>query len=192
MRAAIEIINAKSYALATMTEIAAILDLRDAALYHYFPDKRSLVYACHRRSLDRFEKLLHDTDRAGGTGAQKLRHFIHAMLDDSSKNGPLLYFGDFSYLDAPQRRTISAWADRLKEILIGFLKEGMEDDSVTQCEPELVVQLLLGMLIWLGKWVPTIEGMTVERLMSAIDVFSFRGLDSNLPHAAPRRAIPRK
>jgi hypothetical protein len=33
VRAAIEIINAKSYALATMSEIAAALDLRDATLY---------------------------------------------------------------------------------------------------------------------------------------------------------------
>jgi hypothetical protein len=30
------------------------------------------------------------------------------------------------------------------------------------------VQLLLGMLIWLAKWVPTVEGVTVDRLMAAI------------------------
>jgi hypothetical protein len=32
------------------------------------------------------------------------------------------------------------------------------------------------MLIWLGKWVPSISGVTVERLMNAITTFSFRGL----------------
>jgi hypothetical protein len=53
--AAIEIINVKGYALATMTEIAAALDLRDAALYYYFPNKQALVFACHQRSLERFE-----------------------------------------------------------------------------------------------------------------------------------------
>ena len=187
IRAAIEIINAKSYALATMTDIAATLDLRDAALYHYFPDKRALAYACHRSSLERFEQLLHVTDQAGGTGAEKLRHLIRGMLVDSSRNGPQLYFGDYSYLDAPQRKAISAWAERLKHTLVKFLKQGIADGSVVQCEPELVVQLLLGMLIWLGKWVPSIEGMTVDRLMSAIDAFSFRGLDQSLPPASTRR-----
>jgi len=36
--------------------------------------------------------------------------------------------------------------------------------------------LLLGMIIWFGKWVPSIEGITVERLMSAINVFTLHGL----------------
>jgi len=55
IQAAIEIINAKSFALATMTEIAASLDLSDAALYYYFPTKQALAYAAHVRSLERFE-----------------------------------------------------------------------------------------------------------------------------------------
>jgi AcrR family transcriptional regulator len=188
VRAAIEIINTKSYALATLTDIAAALDLRDATLYHYFPDKRTLAYACHRRSLERFEQLLHSTREEGGTGAEKLRHFIRGMLADSAKNGPQLYFGDYSYLEAPQRKAISQWAERLRGDLTKFLKEGMADGSVIQCEPELVVNLILGMLIWLAKWVPDVEGMTVDRLMNAIDAFAFRGLDCGQP---PPRKRPR-
>jgi AcrR family transcriptional regulator len=180
VRAAIEIMNAKSFALATMTEIAAALRLRDASLYHYFPSKRALAYACHRRSLQRFELLLLEVDQAGGIGAEKLRHFIRRMLVDSARNGPQLYFGDYSYLDASQRRAISAWAERLKNVLVKFLKEGMADGSVVQCEPEFVVQLLLGMLIWLAKWAPAIRGMTVDRLMNAIDAFGFHGLERQL------------
>jgi TetR/AcrR family transcriptional regulator len=177
VRAAIEIINAKSYALATMSDIAAALDLRDATLYHYFPDKQALAYACHRRSLERFEHLLHAVDRAGGIGEQKLRLFIRGMLVDSQQHGSLLYFGDYSYLDAAQRAAISTWADRLKDVLVKFIKKGMDDGSVVQCEPEIVVNLLLGMLIWMAKWAPSFEGLTVDRLMNAIDSFAFRGLD---------------
>jgi AcrR family transcriptional regulator len=187
VRAAIEIINAKSYALATMSDIAAALDLRDATLYHYFPDKPSLAYACHRRSLERFEHLLHTVDRAGGIGEEKLRLFIRGMLVDSQQHGSLLYFGDYSYLDAQQRNAISAWADRLKDILIKFLKEGMADGSIVQCEPEIVVHLLLGMLIWMAKWAPSIEGLTVDRLMNAIDAFGFRGLDRRLAPSSKKR-----
>ncbi len=187
MRAAIEIINAKSYALATMSGIAAALDLRDATLYHYFPDKQALAYACHRRSLERFEHLLHAADRAGGVGEGKLRRFIHAMLADSEKHGSLLYFGDYSYLDTAQRGAISAWATRLQGVLVKFLKEGMADGSIVQCEPDLVVHLILGMLIWMAKWAPSIEGLTVERLMNAIDAFSFRGLDRHLPSDSKKR-----
>jgi TetR/AcrR family transcriptional regulator len=54
VRAATEIINAKGFALAKMTEIAAALNLRDATLYYYFPNELALAYACHRSSLQRF------------------------------------------------------------------------------------------------------------------------------------------
>ncbi len=191
MRAAIEIINAKSFALASMVEIAASLDLRDAALYHYFPDKRALAYACHRSSLERFEKLLHTTVQEKSTGADKLRHLIRGMLMDSTKHGPQLYFGDYSYLDAPQRKEIAAWADRLKVGVVKIVNNGMADGSIIQCEPELVVQLLLGMLIWLAKWVPDIEGMTADRLMNAIDAFCFRGLEHAISPPVAIRPSPK-
>lgn len=177
IRAATEMINAKSYALATLTGIAATLDMRDAALYHYFPSKQALAYACHRSSLERFERLLTQTDQAGGTGEHKLRHLIRGMLVESANNGPQLYFGDYSYLQAAQRKAITAWADKLKAVLIKFLKQGMADGTIVQCEPELVIQLLLGMLIWMGKWAPSVEGLTVDRMMNAIDATVFRGLD---------------
>lgn len=186
VRAATEIINQKSYALATMTEIAAALDLRDATLYYYYPDKQSLAYACHRSSLQRFENLLSEVDAAGGAGAEKLRRFICDMLVDSERNGPQLYFGDYSYLDATQRKTVQAWARRLKDVLVKFLKEGMADGSIAPCEPELVVQLVLGMLIWLAKWVDDVAGITVERLMNAIDTLCFNGL-TTVTAAVPKK-----
>jgi TetR/AcrR family transcriptional regulator len=177
IRAAIEIINAKSYAQATMVDIAAALDLRDATLYHYFHDKRTLAYACHRSSLQRAQKLLERSDQTGKPGAEKLRGFIRNLLVESKQNGSLLYLGDYSYLDSAQRKTIKQWADRLQGILVRFLNEGMSDGSIVKCEPELVVQLLLGMLIWLGKWARSIDGLTINRLMNAIETFSFQGLE---------------
>lgn len=190
IRAATEIINDKSYALATLTGIAATLDMRDAALYHYFPNKQALAYACHLSSLERFERLLHTSDETGGTGEEKLRHLIRHMFAESAQNGPQLYFGDYSYLEAAQRKAVTEWANRLKTILIRFLKEGMADGSIVQCEPELIVELLLGMLIWLGKWVPSVEGLTVDRLMNAIDALVFRGLERG--HTLSVKAHPHK
>lgn len=178
LRAATEIINIKGYALATMTEIAAALDLRDAALYYYFPNKQALVFACHQSSLERFERVLGDTSVGDGSGFERLERFLTALMVDSARNGPLLYFGDRSYLDEAQRDDIAAWSERLTRRLERLIEEGMTDGSITPCEPQLVVQLLIGMLVWLAKWVPTVEGVTVDRLMAAIGVASLRGLEN--------------
>lgn len=176
LRAAIEIINAKGFAAATMTEIAAALDLRDAALYYYFPNKQALAFAGHQRSLERFEAILLAVEAGGGMGLCKLRRFLRALLDDGVENGPQLYFGDHSYLEEGQRRDIEAWTARLSRKLEQFLEEGMADGTIVDCEPPLVVQLLVGMLIWLTKWTPATPGLTNERLLEAIEATALRGL----------------
>ena len=177
LRAAIEIINVKGYGHATMAEIAANLDLVEGALYYYFPNKQALVFACHCRSLERFEALLAGAQAGGGSGTVKLRCFLNDLLRDSARNGPLLYYGEFSYLDNDQSSHVTQWADRLKGLLEQFLIDGMVDGSIRPCRSHLIVNLLLGMLIWLAKWVPDVEGLTVDELMAAITALTFQGLE---------------
>lgn len=177
MAAATEIINARTYALATMSEIAAALDLRDGTLYYYYPSKQALIYACHQRSLNRFQSFLRSADALDGSGADKLEQFLRLLLEDSHRHGPLLYFGDYFHLEKKQRQAIAARAAELTDMLEQFLKAGIEDGSITPCDTRLVVNLLAGMLIWLAKWTSTVEDMTVERLMNAISAFSLQGLD---------------
>ncbi len=181
IRAAIEVINEKSFALATMTDIAASLDLRDAALYYYFDSKQALAYACHIRSLERFHALLLKTDETGGTGHERLARFLRMMMEDADANGPELYFGDYSYLTPEQRDDVTARATKLTTTIERFTREGIEDGSIVPCEPPIVVQLVLGMLIWLAKWVPGVEGLTVDRLMSAVTVTALDGLKRREP-----------
>ena len=176
VRVATEIINRKSYALATMSDIAAALDLRDASLYYYFPSKQALAYACHVGSLERFERLLGEADRGGDSGHDKVKRFIRGLLADAEQHGPQLYFGDYSYLEEAERNAVDEWLIRLEHGFEQFLKEGVADGSVVPCDTRLVVQLILGMLIWLSKWVPTIEGITVDGLMDAIGMTSLDGL----------------
>lgn len=184
LRAAIEIINAKGFAAATMTDIAAALDLKDAALYYYFPNKQALAFAGHQQSLERFEAILRKVDAEGGAGLCKLRRFLRLLLDDAVDNGPQLYFGDNSYLDEAQRRAIETWSARLSTRLERFLEEGMADGTVAPCEPALVVQLMVGMLIWLTKWAPGTPGLTNQRLLESIETLALKGL------AGPKAPAP--
>ena len=178
IQTAIEVINARSFALATMQEIAARLELKDAALYYYFRDKEALGYACVVRSLERIESVIKAAERPDLTGLAKVESFIAGMLEDSAQRGPQLYLGDLSYLGEERRAEVTTWIEQLRARVELFLQQGINDGGVAPCETALVVQLLLGMLIWLAKWTPTEENLTADRLMSAIRTFSFHGLES--------------
>ena len=176
MRVAIDVINLRSFALATMTEIADRLGLKDAALYYYFPGKQALVYACHVDSMDRFERLVGEVEASGANGLGKVELLLKLFLEDSETNGQHLYFGDHSYLAERERLAIDDWAARLTKRIEKFIKQGIADGSVRQCEPELTVQLILGMLIWLGKWAPSTEGLTAKRLLASLSSLTVGGL----------------
>ncbi|WCL53855.1 TetR/AcrR family transcriptional regulator [Gimibacter soli] len=183
VHAATGVINAKGFARATMSEIAASLNLRDATLYYYYPNKVALAYACHCRSFERFEKLLKHAEDAEGTGAARMRCLIRRVLEDQFENGPQLYFGDYSYLGDEQRRKITQWADRLKGMLEHILKDGIKDGSIVPCDTRIAAQLIIGMVIWLAKWIPAVEGLTVESLEGTIVTMMLGGLEAD-PAAA--------
>ena len=186
IRTAICIINTRSYELATMREIAAALNLRDAALYYYYPSKQALAYAAHVYSLERFERTLELSIAAVGSGLDRLRRLLLNFLEESDEQGPLLYFGEHSYLNESQRRDIDEWASRLTAMIAAIVQDGIDDGSIRQCEVSLVVQLLLGMLIWLAKWTLTVEDLTPVRLMKAIEDLTIAGLDARSSAASPQ------
>lgn len=176
MAAAIRIMNSRTYALATMTEIAAELDLRDATLYYYFPSKQALFYACHLQSVERFQIMLTLAEKEGRDGAEKVERFLYHLIEQSDKNGALLYFGDYFHLEEDQRTHVTALIDELTLHLEQFLKIGIEDGSIVPCETRIVVQLMLGMLIWLAKWVPAMKRLTADSLLEALKLFGLHGL----------------
>ena len=102
---------------------------------------------------------------------------MRSLVDDSFVTGPRHYFCHYSYLETIQRGHIESWAERLQSLLEDILKVGIVDGSILRCETALVVQLILGMLIWLAKWAPGVPGLTADRLMAAIDAFSIHGLE---------------
>lgn len=176
MRVATDVINLRSFSLATMTEIANRLGLKDAALYYYFPGKQALVYACHVDSMERFEQLVGEAEASGCNGLGKIELLLKLFLEDSEANGQHLYFGDHSYLAERERLAIDDWAERLTKRIEKFIEQGIADGSVRQCEAELTVQLILGMLIWLGKWAPSVEGLTAQRLLESLSSLTVGGL----------------
>ncbi|WP_238542472.1 TetR/AcrR family transcriptional regulator [Sphingomonas sp. PAMC 26621] len=71
-----------------MSDIAASIDLRDATLYYYFPNKQALVYDCHVRSLERFERLIVDATAFDGNGLERIKQFVRTLIDDHSRTAP--------------------------------------------------------------------------------------------------------
>ena len=138
-----------------------------------------------RLSLERFERTLELSLASPGTGLARLRFWLASFLEESNEHGPQLYFGEHSYFDEDQRREIDEWAGRFSKIVSTIVEDGIDDGSIRRCEVRLGVQLLLSMLIWLAKWTLAVDDLTPVRLMQAIEVLTFAGLDARSADALP-------
>src|SRR3990172_9417701 len=58
LEAALRAFRDQGYHATTLDDIAAQLGVRKTALYHYFPDKEAILYACHRESLAELSRIL--------------------------------------------------------------------------------------------------------------------------------------
>ena len=57
LHAALIAFRENGYHTTTLDDIAERLNVRSTALYHYFPDKESILYECHRESLAEMARL---------------------------------------------------------------------------------------------------------------------------------------
>ena len=61
LHAALATVRERGYHATTLDDIADRLGIRKTALYHYFPDKDAILYACHRESLSELDRLIQDS-----------------------------------------------------------------------------------------------------------------------------------
>ena len=86
LREAAASFNHKGYHATSLTEIAESLGVTKAALYHYFPNKNSLLRGCFAHAMDACFASLERGRKEGRNGREKLiitlRLYLHQLIDE--------------------------------------------------------------------------------------------------------------
>src|SRR5205085_2359834 len=80
LREAASSFNFKGYHATSLTEIATSLGVTKAALYHYFPNKNSLLAACFEHAMDVAFSSLERARREGRNGRERLVQTLAGYL----------------------------------------------------------------------------------------------------------------
>src|SRR5512138_2291001 len=93
LHAALRAFRDRGYHATTLGDIADRLDVRNTALYHYFPDKEAILYECHKESLGELNRILEQARRLPDPG-ERLRHIIREhvrVMTDTLQGSPLAF-----------------------------------------------------------------------------------------------------
>jgi len=130
-----------------------VLGLRKTALYHYFPDKEALLYACHLESLAELERLVPEArarfQRASEQLAYVIREHVRVMTD--TLQGSPLAFEVTALLPAHQREII-AGRDAYERALREIIERGIRAGELRATNPKIAVFAILGAINWIARW----------------------------------------
>ena len=152
LHSALRAFRDKGYHNTTLADIADRLGVRKTALYHYFPDKEAILYACHRESLSELDRLLSEAHRLE-SGREQLAYAIREhvrVMTDTLEGSPLAF--EVTALSPKRQKEIIGARDRYERALRRMIDRGIEQGEFRFVDTKLATFAILGAINWIARW----------------------------------------
>jgi AcrR family transcriptional regulator len=153
LQAALRAFRQQGYHATTLEDIARLLGLRKTALYHYFPDKESILYACHLESLGELKRLVPEARARFASASAQLAYVIneHVRVMTNTLQGSPLAF-EVTALSPEHQREIIAGRDAYERALRAIIERGIRAGEFRRTNPKVAVFAILGAINWIARW----------------------------------------
>lgn len=152
LHAALRAFRERGYHATTLDDIAERLGVGKTALYHYFPDKEAILFACHQESLAELDRILRGTRRYA-SATERLAYVIREhvrVMTDTLEGSPLAF--EVPALAPERQDTIIAARDRYERALRRMITDGIAAGEFRKVEPKIAVFAILGAINWIARW----------------------------------------
>ena len=152
LHAALRAFRDKGYHATTLDDIADHLGVRKTALYHYFPDKETILYECHRESLSEIKRLLkeaRDFDSARERLAHVIREHVRVMTD-TLEGSPLAF--EVPALSGRRQTQVISARDNYERELRQIIDDGIDRGEFRSVDSKLAAFAILGAINWIARW----------------------------------------
>jgi TetR/AcrR family transcriptional regulator len=153
LHAALQAFRENGYHTTTLDDIAERLGVRKTALYHYFPDKESILYECHRESLGEIARMIEEAEACCERASEKLAYLIREhvrVMTETLEGSPLAF--EVPALSPERRAEIITARDRYERVLRELVLEGVREGEFQQVDPKVAVFAILGAINWIARW----------------------------------------
>lgn len=153
LHSALRAFRARGYHATTLEDIATQLGIRSAALYHYFPDKDAILYACHREGLAEVGRILTEAQTQYAGARERLRYAVreHVRVMTDTLEGSALAL-EVSALSPRRRAEVIAERDRYERGLRDIVQQGVRSGEFRTLDPKLATFAILGAINWVVRW----------------------------------------
>ena len=152
LHAALRAFRDKGYHATTLDDIALRLGVRKTALYHYFPDKQSILHECHREASAELARIVREAGRLD-TARERLTHVIreHVRVMTETLEGSPLAFEVTAFSPERQAELMTA-RDAYERAVRRIIARGIRDGEFRPMDAKVAVFVILGAINWIARW----------------------------------------
>ena len=153
LQTAAQLFLEKSYGRTSMNDVADRLNITKPALYHYFRNKEDILIECYRLGTGLIEEILNDIATHCGTGLEKVEAFIYSYANVMTINfGRCVMRLDDADLSSDAFSEVRNYKRKIDRRLRSFIQEGIDDGTITPCDPKIAAFSIAGALNWICVW----------------------------------------
>ena len=187
---AARLFNYKGSRATTLHDVAESLGLTKTSLYYYVKNKEDLIYQCyiaalelHHRNLDEIEKQHAGAlERASSHFLQHFENWLAAQEGEAPHVAALL---EIAALKGDHRKHVEASYIRLFKRLREYIRQGIAEGSIRDCEPTSTTRAIVGSLDWTFYWLHSVPREEVRAIASeALDIIINGLCASEAPHSS--------
>ena len=193
---AAELFANQGYTATSMNDIAAACGVSKAGLYHYYRDKRELLFQITAGHVARLEQFVAEVreETQDADAETRLRALILRFVREyaNAQNEHRVLTEDVRFLEdaervqvqEPQRRVVAAFADAIAAVRPNLARNELDRP---------LAMLLFGMINWMFTWLRPDGSLNHEQMAPLVADLFFGGLAAvRKPRAAARQnaAIP--
>lgn len=181
--AAAALFNEYGYNGTALADVSQRLGLTKQAIYYYYKDKPSLLFACSLEAHRGAVALLDDVPASGTQpGRQRLaglleRYALH-VLDGNFQSVMFLDSREFS---ADQVGQVLALRHALDAAVRAMIADGIADGSLRKCDPKFASMALLGAVNWIARWFNPGGELSSEEVVARVVAHAIEGIASAQP-----------
>ena len=174
----------------SVNDIASALGVTKAGLYHYIESKESLLFEIVSLGMDWLDLEVINPTKDIADPEVRLREIVvrHARLTACNEAWITLLLDELHALPPAQRRKIEGRKRHYVDLVRDTLKQLQAAGRLRDINPTVAAFGMLGMIVWLPRWVRPRGSMSCEEIADQIADLALGGL---LQPIAPLRTLRR-
>jgi len=161
--------NSQGARATTLTQIAEGLGLTKTSLYNYVKTKEELIYQCYMAALEHYHDTLDRIEAEQGSAVDRISWFYLQQYEDwlAARDGRGYYSAallEIAALKGSHRSDVESLYLSMFKRIRGYLRDGIADGSVRDCDTISAARGLLGAIPWTFGW---LRGLSDEEVRDA-------------------------